>query len=256
MRYQHSNCYNDLMLDSIKRARDLLHKSQRPIALAGAGLSAESGVPTFRGAGGLWRSLSFQDLATPEGFARNPQLVWEWYAERRDNGAACKPNPGHYALAEIERKRPDFWLLTQNVDGLSARAGSTRVIEFHGSIWRIKCTGCGFVAEDRSVPTNLDNHCKQCTGGRIRPDVVWFGEALDNQNLAHADKLANACDLLLVVGTSAQVYPAAGYVPMAARAGADIIEINPEATQMSSLATVTLRSPVGEVLPKLVEGLR
>ncbi len=225
------------------------------MALAGAGLSAESGIETYRGGGGMWQKYRFQDLASPAGFQKNPQLVWEWYCQRRDQAAGKTPNPGHLALVTLEKKYPAFWLLTQNVDGLSQRAGQTRIIEFHGSIWRVKCDSCGFMAEDHTVPTNRDNQCRECVGGRIRPDVVWFGEPLDSEALNQAGQLVNACDLLLVVGTSAQVFPAANFIPLAARAGANIIEINPEETQMSPLATVTIRQAVGVALPQIIEGL-
>lgn len=236
----------------LNRAVDLLKHATKPLALAGAGLSAESGVPTFRGAGGLWRNFRAEELATPRAFDRDPQLVWEWYAWRRDIVAGCAPNPAHHALVEIEKAHPPFWLITQNVDGLSRRAGQQRMLEIHGSLWRFKCRRCTYKREDLATPTSLDNTCPGCGDKLLRPDVVWFGEALDPAIMSQCDKLVSQCDLLFVLGTSANVYPAAGFVPHAARHGAKIIEINPDPTPMSDLAAVTIREPVGQVLPQIV----
>jgi NAD-dependent deacetylase len=240
------------MLGMLARAVALLKHATKPLALAGAGLSAESGIPTFRGAGGLWRNFKAEELATPRAFDRDPQLVWEWYAWRRDVVAGCAPNPAHHALVELEKKSPAFWLITQNVDGLSQRAGQQRMLELHGSLWRFKCRRCTYRRDDLQVPTPLDNTCPGCGDPVLRPDVVWFGEALDPAIVAKCDELASQCDLLFVLGTSANVYPAASYVPLAARHGATIIEINPDPTPMSNLAAVTIREPVGQVLPEIV----
>ncbi len=229
----------------------MLRTSRRPLALAGAGLSAESGIPTFRGAGGLWRNYRPEALATPEAFARDPQTVWEWYAWRRDLVAEAQPNPAHHALARLEHEREAFWLITQNVDGLSQRAGSQRVLELHGSLWRTRCIVCGHEAEDLRTPTPLDTACETC-GGRIRPGVVWFGEGLDSQVIAKAQRLVEECDLLLVLGTSARVYPAAGLIPLAVQNGARVIEINPDPSGMSSMVNGLLQGPVGELLPRLL----
>jgi NAD-dependent deacetylase len=236
----------------IKEAQRLLRNAKRPLALAGAGLSAESGVPTFRGEGGLWRNYRPEDLATPAAFRRDPQTVWEWYAYRRDTVATCKPNAAHEALVALEKQNENFWLVTQNVDRLSQRAGATRVLELHGSIWDVRCNQCAYEKEDLTVPTPLSNACPQCKAGLLRPGVVWFGEALNPVVLQKVGDLVAACDLLFVLGTSAQVYPAAGFVPLAAKHGATIIEINPDDTPMSNLAAVTLRLKVGEVLGEVV----
>jgi NAD-dependent deacetylase len=240
----------------LQKAIDLLRNAKRPLALAGAGLSAESGIPTFRGADGYWRNIKPEDIATASAFQRDPKFVFEWYAYRRDQvRQQCKPNPGHLALVELEKLRPEFWLLTQNVDGLSRQAGSAKVIELHGSLWILRCFSCSYSRQDLIVPTPLEHNCPQCKTGLLRPGVVWFGEALDPWAVQKSQELAAACDLMLVVGTSAKVYPAAGLVPQAISAGAKVIEINPENTPMSDLATVTLRKPVGEVLPLLVAGM-
>ncbi len=239
----------------IEQAKALLRGAKRPLALAGAGLSAESGIPTFRNSGGLWKEKKAEDLATPDGFRRDPQMVWEWYAHRRDQVRECKPNPGHTALVELERLRPEFWLLTQNVDGLSRTAGATRVLELHGSLWVFKCFTCPYSRQDLQVPTLLNNQCPVCKTGLLRPGVVWFHEPLDPWIVSRSQELVTACDLLLVVGTSAQVYPAAGFVPLAMQAGAKIIEINPEDTPMSKYATLTIRQPVGKALPEMLAGL-
>lgn len=237
----------------IQSAANLLKKAKRPLALAGAGLSAESGIPTFRDTGGLWKNFSFQDLASPQGFRKNPQLVWEWYAMRRDTVAACRPNPAHHALATLEKHTPEFWLLTQNVDGLSQRVGAQRVIELHGSLWRFRCNHCGQEFEDLEVPMRLDNTCAHCGTKALRPGVVWFGESLDRHHVEMARELVSKCDLFFVLGTSAQVFPAAGFIPMARQAGAEVIEINPDATPMSDHATVVVRAPVGEALPAILK---
>ncbi|HYO80690.1 MAG TPA: NAD-dependent deacylase [Bryobacteraceae bacterium] len=217
--------------------------------LTGAGISAESGIPTFRGAGGLWRNFRPEELATPEAFERDPQLVWEWYDWRRCVVANAQPNPGHEALARLTPAS----LITQNVDDLHERAGSTGVSHLHGSIWRVRCTRCGEEAEDRRVP--LPEKPPRCSGcnGMLRPAIVWFGEGLPQDVWDNAEKAARNADLLLVVGTSAVVYPAASLVPVAARAGAFIVEINPGETPVTRSVHVSLRSAAGVVLPRLIE---
>ena len=223
-----------------------------PIAvLTGAGVSAESGVPTFRDAQtGLWARFDPSELATPAAFAKNPQRVWEWYAWRRALVAQAEPNAGHRALAAIERRTADFTLITQNVDGLHQRAGSRRIVELHGNIARVKCSREGVLVatwrQDGPVP-----RCPAC-GALLRPDVVWFEEALPAGALATAEAAARSCATLLVVGTSAEVYPAAG-LPMVARAcGAVIVEINPNATPLSGDADYVLRGPAAAILPALL----
>ncbi|HUG53547.1 MAG TPA: NAD-dependent deacylase [Vicinamibacteria bacterium] len=230
-----------------------LRAADRVLVLTGAGVSAESGVPTFRGPGGLWRSHRPEDLATPEAFARDPALVWEWYAWRRQTIATLRPNPAHLALAAVEARSPHFLLATQNVDGLHQVAGSRRLVELHGSLWRLRCTTCGQSAEDGRVPLpELPPRCP--CGARLRPDVVWFGEALPEHALGAAFAAAREADVVLVVGTSSLVYPAASLPQVARAAGAFVVEVNPEATPLTPLADVSLRGTAAAVVPTLVEG--
>ncbi len=223
----------------------------RPVALTGAGVSAESGVPTFRSPGGLWRHYRPEDLATPQAFARDPNLVWEWYDWRRGLIAGCEPNAAHAALAEMEARLPDFVLITQNVDGLHQLAGSRRVLELHGNIWRMRCTRQGTTLTERRTPLPaLPPRCPEC-GAPLRPDVVWFGEALPADILESAFEAAAACDLMLVVGTSAVVQPAAGLPLLARDNGAVLVEVNPEPTLLSGYADLSLRQPAAQALPEL-----
>ena len=221
-----------------------------PVAvLTGAGVSAESGVPTFRGEGGLWRNFRPEQLATPEAFRRDPALVWEWYGWRRGLIGSCAPNAAHETLAEMEDALPGFTLITQNVDGLHQAAGSHNVLELHGNIWRTRCPGCGRVTENRQVPLpETPPRCSTC-GALLRPDVVWFGESLPLEVLDAAWTAAARCRLMLVVGTSAVVQPAASLPLVALRSGARLIEINPAETPLSSHAHDVLRGPAAEVLP-------
>jgi len=227
--------------------------AQRVVVLTGAGVSAESGIPTFRDAlTGLWARFDPLELATPEAFARQPRLVWDWYAERRAVVLAAAPNPGHAALAAMDRRVPDFLLATQNVDGLHALAGSRRIVELHGNLARVRCS-----REDRVVDTwdaaSADEppRCAHC-GAFLRPDVVWFGEALPAGALARAEDAARGCDLMIVAGTSAEVYPAAALPSLARRAGATVVEVNPAPTPVTAIADHVLRAAAGIVLPALV----
>jgi NAD-dependent deacetylase len=222
-----------------------------PVAvLTGAGISAESGVPTFRGQAGLWREFRPQDLATPQAFRRDPELVWEWYDWRRGVIGACEPNEAHRTLAEMEATLPDFVLITQNVDGLHRLAGSRNILEIHGDIWRTRCLGCGRVAEDRRIPLpEIPPHCSRC-GALLRPDVVWFGESLPENVLEAAWDAAARCRLMLVIGTSAVVHPAASLPLVALRNGARLVEVNPNETPLSAQAHEVLRGPAAEVLPE------
>jgi len=237
---------------SLADAQGLLARARSIAVLTGAGISAESGVPTFRGPGGLWRDYRPEDLATPEAFAADPALVWEWYAWRRGLVAAARPNPGHEALAELERRAPEVTLVTQNVDGLHALAGSRAVVEIHGSLWRSRCLGCGRVREDRAAPDRIPPFCP--CGGLLRPDVVWFGEALQEDLLERAIAAVEACDLMLVVGTSGVVQPAASFADAVLSRGAAVVEINLDPTPLSGRATVALRGRSGEILPELISG--
>lgn len=223
------------------------------VVLTGAGVSAESGVPTFRGPGGLWRQYRPEDLATPEAFARDPRLVWEWYAWRREVIAPLRPNAAHRALASLEARTPEFLLATQNVDGLHTAAGSRRLVELHGTIWRLRCTACAHSGDDRRVP--LPEVPPRCACGELlRPDVVWFGEALPEGPVTEAFEAARQAEAVLVVGTSSLVYPAAALPQVARAAGAFVIEVNPEPTPLTALADLSLRGPAAAIVPAIVEG--
>jgi len=229
-----------------------LRTARRVAVLTGAGISAESGVPTFRDAQtGIWAHFDPLELATPAAFARQPRVVWDWYAWRRELVAAAKPNPGHFALAAIERRVADFLLITQNVDGLHQAAGSTRIVELHGNIARVKCArGCGSVDAWDDTDGSEPPRCPQC-GAFLRPDVVWFDEMLPAEALLRAEQAAGDCELMLVVGTSAEVHPAAA-LPEAARAGgATVAEVNPNPTPLTDRVDYPLRGRSGIVLPAL-----
>jgi NAD-dependent deacetylase len=220
--------------------------------LTGAGISAESGVPTFRDAlTGLWARFDPLQLATPTAFANQPKLVWDWYTWRRELVLKVAPNPAHIALAEIERRVPDCLLITQNVDGLHRRAGSRKLVELHGNIGRVKCSREGTVVEHWDCAVDEVPRCAAC-GALLRPDVVWFEETLPPDALAAAETMARRCDLMLVIGTSAKVYPAAALPSIAKASGAVVVEINPNATALSPTADYLLRGPAGSVLPALV----
>ena len=229
--------------------RDLLRSAKNIAVLTGAGISAESGIPTFRGAGGLWKNYKPEELATPEAFARDPKLVWEWYDWRRQIIGKAEPNAGHRALVKLGDRAT---LITQNVDGLHERAGSRNVLRVHGSIWIVRCLRCAKETEDHRAPLpEIPPRC-DC-GGMLRPGVVWFGEGLPKAVWDNAQKAARNADLLLVVGTSAVVYPAASLVPLARSAGAKVVEINPGETPISASVDHSLRGAAGEVLPTLIE---
>ena len=250
--------------DSLADARERIRDADGIVLLTGAGVSAESGVPTFRGEDGLWKSHRPEELATPQAFAADPRLVWEWYDMRRTMIGECRPNPGHEAIARLMVERDDVHLVTQNVDGLHelalAEAGSERTPErrplrLHGSIFHMKCTACSYSRPDRD-PVDSTGHgtlprCPECEA-LLRPDVVWFGEALDPNVLQEAFDRAGAAGVCLVVGTSAVVQPAAS-VPLATlRSGGSLIEVNPEPTPLSDRAALSLRGPSGEILPEIL----
>jgi NAD-dependent deacetylase len=240
----------------IDHAAAALRKARHVCVLTGAGISAESGIPTFRDAlTGLWAKFNPEDLATPEAFERDPRFVWDWYEFRRELVCKVQPNPGHYALAELARHVPRLTLVTQNVDGLHQRAGSCGVLEYHGNILRDRCTVEQVVA-DRSADSRPDGlpHCSAC-GGLLRPDVVWFGEAIPRGPMIAAAEAAESCDAFLSIGTSSLVYPAAGLAESALRAGATVIEVNPNRTELSQLAHVVLDGPSGVLLPRLLAAL-
>ena len=233
-----------------------LRLAQRVAILTGAGVSAESGVPTFRAAQtGLWSRYRPEELATPEAFRRNPRLVWDWYAWRRELVAKATPNPGHYAIAEMERRLPSFTLITQNVDGLHARAGSgsrAPIIELHGNLGRVKCFQEDLPVESWQDSDEVPPRCPRC-GGPLRPDVVWFGEMLPEGALQAAIHAASRAELFFSIGTSGLVEPTASLPFYALRAGARLVEINPEETPLTSKAHFVLSGPSAQVLPALMQ---
>ena len=251
------------MSDPIQQAAALLKRAKSAAVMTGAGVSKESGVPTFRDSqSGLWAKYDPQQLATPQAYQANPKLVWDWYEYRRTMVAKAQPNPGHEALAALERHFDPFPIITQNVDNLHERAGSRYVIHLHGNINRHKC----FYA-CQGQPTRVDiqqlsydKHdgppaCPHCGRLSVRPDVVWFGEMLPEQELAEAFGIAQTTDVMLVIGTSGLVEPAASVPVQAKNAGASLIEINPDYSMLSSYADVKLSGPSGEMLPRLLEAL-
>lgn len=240
-----------------ERFNDLVVRlaSARRVAVStGAGVSAESGVPTFRGAGGIWEKMDATELASVDGFMKNPQLVWEWYQYRRDLMNTVAPNPGHHAIAELEHLLSDFTLITQNIDGLHARAGSVNILELHGNISRNKCLRC---EQPFDHEINLAEGLPRCTcGGMIRPDVVWFGEMLPQEVIRQAFQAAEAAEIFFSVGTSTVVQPAASLPFLARRNGAFVVEVNIAPTGLTPVADLYLQGKSGEVMPRIVEGLR
>ena len=246
------------MNDSIERAAAALRRAKSVAVLTGAGVSAESGVPTFRASDGLWEGHRIEDVATPTGFARDPALVWQFYNARRANVATVRPNPGHIALARLEEHfAENFALVTQNVDGLHQQAGSRNVLEIHGSLRETRCLGCAKVEHRGLEVLGARPLCPHC-GGWLRPNIVWFHEMLPERIWADAQHAAGLCEVLLVVGTSAVVYPAASLIPIAKSTrypGATIIECNLTPTAASAEADIGLYGPSGETLPALIDSL-
>ena len=238
-------------MSDLAQAREWLAKATSIAILTGAGISAESGVPTFRGADGLWKNYKPEELATPEAFARDPRLVWEWYDWRRQIIAKAAPNPAHKALVQLEIQKRGFTLITQNVDGLHDLAGNGKILKLHGDIWRMRCTTCGANFPNRRVPLpKIPPHC--ACGGMARPGVVWFGEPLPEGMMKEAEHAAESAEVFLVIGTSAVVFPAAGLIPFAKQAGAKVVEINTEPTQFSEMVDCALQGAAGEILPQLL----
>ena len=230
-----------------------LRSSRRVAVLTGAGVSQESGLRTFRDAQtGIWTQHRPEDLASPEAFRRDPQLVWDWYAWRREAIKGVRPNAGHYALVELERRLPEFTLITQNVDGLHGLAGSRRLLELHGNILRVRCSECGRYGEEGQEDAQQVPRCSFC-GGLLRPDVVWFGEALPRAELEQAVEAARGCELFLSIGTSGVVQPAASLAYAAHNRGALVVELNPETTPLSPKADFFLQGKSGEILPALLQ---
>lgn len=238
------------MISDIEKLKSRLASSRSLAVLTGAGVSAESGVPTFRGPDGLWRDRNPQELATPEAFEADPFLVWEWYDWRRSIISRKAPNPAHHAIAELEKRRLEFTLITQNVDGLHQMAGSRKVLELHGSIWTARCVECGGSSENRDVPIKILPRC--ACGGLLRPGVVWFGEPLPEDVLLRSFEACSGADCVLVVGTSGVVQPAASLALRAKGAGAFVAEINLEETPLSKAADLRLAGRAGELMPALL----
>ncbi len=241
------------MEETIRRLREEVARAGRVAVLTGAGISAESGVPTFRGAEGLWRNHRATDLATPRAFAADPELVWAFYNWRRDLIGKVTFNAAHAALVAMEERVPEFTLITQNVDGLHLLAGSRNLLEIHGNLWKVRCTRCGRVRLDRSPDMGTLPECDDCRG-LLRPHVVWFGESLDPDLLGRAVEAVRSCRLMLVIGTSAVVQPAASLALEAKAAGAPVAGINLEPTGQSASMDYVLQGKAGEIVPRLVEG--
>ncbi|MBI4228919.1 MAG: NAD-dependent deacylase [Deltaproteobacteria bacterium] len=228
-----------------------MDKATNITVLTGAGISAESGIPTFRGENGLWRNFRSEDLATPEAFSRDPKLVWEWYEWRRKIIRDAKPNPGHYALAELEHQVQNFTLITQNIDGLHQLAGSRSIIEMHGNLWQVRCTQCGKIEQNHEVPfKELPPVCRHCNSIG-RPNIVWFGEIIPMAIIDSALIAIERCDVMLVIGTSGVVEPAASLGLIAKQTGKPVIEINLEHTPNSGLYDLSIIGKSGEILPIL-----
>lgn len=235
----------------------LLKDSQKVAVLTGAGMSAESGVPTFRDPGGIWAKFRPEELASMDAFLSHPERVWEWYHMRRKTIYEVDPNPGHFALVELESMISEFQLITQNVDDLHNRAGQKNILELHGNLTKSYCLSCGEAASPEYLDrfSNRIPLCENC-GDKLRPDIVWFGEMLDPEILSQSVEVAQSCDVFLVVGTSALVYPAAGLPLEALNNGAQVFEFNLEETALSHLVHGRFSGPCGESLPRLISLLK
>ena len=231
-----------------KELINYVNSFQKVTVITGAGISAESGVPTFRGKDGLWKQYRAEELATPYAFIKNPVLVWEWYNWRRELISKCKPNPAHYYLVNLEKEKGDnFLLITQNVDGLHRKAGSKRIIEIHGCIWRVKCVSCSYKDYNYEIPIKILPKCPEC-GNLLRPDVVWFGESLDSNDLKRSIEACVNCELLIVIGTSGVVQPVASF-PFQAKSqnkNLKLIDINPVKNPISEIADLYIPFKSGE----------
>lgn len=239
-----------------EEVRERVREARRVVAFSGAGVSKESGLDTFRGAGGLWERMRPEEMATPQAFRADPAKVWQWYAWRWKTGSGAQPNPAHRALVRLEEVFPSFTLVTQNVDGLHARAGSRNLLELHGTVLRAHCNRCGRSRDMGEAIAESPEEPPVCScGGRFRPSVVWFGESLPEDVLFRASQEASSCEVFLSVGTSSTVYPAAGLIELAHQAGACLIEVNPEPTPFSGLMDLRLAAPAGEAVPALVDAM-
>ncbi|MGB3342031.1 MAG: NAD-dependent deacylase [bacterium] len=240
----------------ITKAVEILKSTKSLFVLTGAGISAESGIPTFRGAQGLWKNYSATELATPQAFEKDPALVWEWYQWRQDLISNAKPNPAHYALAELEKIIPHFLLLTQNVDGLHQRAGSKNILELHGNIFRTRCLQCNKITAYKA-PEKISNEIlPRCScQGLLRPDVVWFGESIPQTIWQESLDFLKEADTALICGTSGVVWPAAAIPEIARQSNTRTIEINLEPTPVSSIVDLSINEKAGEVLKQLITAL-
>ena len=236
---------------SLQGIRSRLSQAKSVTVLTGAGISADSGVPTFRGAEGLWKNFRPEELASPEAFEHDPRLVWEWYNWRRELLATKSPNPGHHALVELEQRTERFWLITQNVDGLHAAAGIQNLSEIHGNIWKVRCTSCGIVTDNHDVPIEILPYCHSCQG-LLRPHIVWFGESLNPEDLQNSYDALQACEVLIIIGTSGAVYPAASFGSVAKDHGAYVIELNLDPTPNSDLVDVAIQGRAKDLVPRLL----
>jgi NAD-dependent protein deacetylase/lipoamidase len=245
--------------NSIEAAARAIARARNVVVFTGAGVSRESGIATFRDPeDGLWTRYDALEMATLEGYVRDPAYVWAWYEHRFGTVAAARPNPGHVAIAALERLVPNVVVVTQNIDGLHRRAGSSDVIELHGTMHRFACLHRrhgGYTLEDLADQDERPPRCPEC-GELIRPDVVWFGEPLPEDELRRAQLLSSGCDAMLVVGTSGAVFPAAALPLYALEAGAVVVDVNPEPSALSSQATVFLKGRGGDILPRLVDEVR
>ena len=243
------------MEDKIKEAKAIIDNASSITVLTGAGISAESGIPTFRGEDGLWRKFRSEELATQEAFQRDPKLVWEWYDWRRGLVKEAMPNPGHYALVNLENEKTNFTLVTQNIDGLHQLTGNRNIIEMHGNLWQIRCTSCGVVEENHDVPLKeIHPKCKNCDA-LGRPNVVWFGEMIPMPIIDNILIAIDKCQVMLIVGTSGIVEPAASMGLVAKHTGKTVIEVNLETTPNSSHYDISILGKSGEILPMLCRGV-
>ncbi len=244
-------------MEKIKRTfLDLIKNSKKITVITGAGISAESGVPTFRGKNGLWKNYKPEELATPFAFEKNPALVWEWYNWRRELISKCKPNSAHYFIAKLEKIKNEFLLITQNVDGLHRRAGSKKLIEIHGCIWKVKCTKCKFIEENWDVPIIYPPLCPNCNS-LLRPAVIWFGESLNYSDIETSLYSIENSDLLIVIGTSGVVQPVASFPFQGKQRNPKlkIVEINLDKTPITKIANIFIKTKSGEFLKEIYDYL-
>ncbi len=240
-------------MNEIQKAKEIIEKSKKIVIITGAGISQESGIPTFRGVGGLWKKYRAEELATYEAFKKNPELVWKFYDYRRQIIAKAKPNEGHKILAKAEKRFDSFYIITQNIDGLHRKAGSKNVLELHGNIWRVRCEREKKTFEYRQNPmTSIPPECPVC-GNILRPDVVWFGESLPKDVLEKSYHLSSNADVAIVVGTSSIVYPAAHLPYITKQNGGKLIEINIKTTPLTDIADIHLKGKSSEILKQIFE---